>query len=352
MMAFRYVALFYLKYFLIILFALVLFMVGFDYIEHSKSLPNSANLIFIYVLYTMFYAIDILLPLSLVIAMIATKVALIRNNALVAFYSLGYSKNDILRPFIVVSALMVLLFIALHATPFAKGSEYAQNIRERSQFIKPTTNLFFVYKNDYIYFGQLYPLQNRAESIRVFKMKNGSLSKIVTAKNAYFEHDRWVLKNAIIIDKPRNMSFDMEGIDVKKQESIQLLKDFKPAILNQVYEGKVNFTIIDAIEALILLNDENINMDKIRSALYRAFIYPFFVPFLVIVIFYFVPISPRFLNVSLFTFGAILTTILVWAVLFTLIELSVNQAISSEVGIVLPVVILALIAMSVRRRNL
>ena len=70
-------------------------------------------------------------------------------------------------------------------------------------------------------------------------------------------------------------------------------------MLDQVYEGKVNFTIKDAVDAIRLLDQQNINTDNIKSALYKIFIYPFFVPCLIVIIFFFVPISVRFLNVSL-----------------------------------------------------
>jgi lipopolysaccharide export system permease protein len=66
----------YLKYFFIILGALILFVVGFDYMEHAAELSKSANLLLIYLVYQAFYAIDLLLPLSLVFAMISTKIYL------------------------------------------------------------------------------------------------------------------------------------------------------------------------------------------------------------------------------------------------------------------------------------
>jgi lipopolysaccharide export system permease protein len=116
-------------------------------------------------------------------------------------------------------------------------------------------------------------------------------------------------------------------------------------MLDQVYEGKVNFTIKNAIDAIILLDRQNIDISSIKGALYKIFIYPFFVPCLVVIIFFFVPISVRFLNVSLFSFGAILATLLVWGILFMFIELSNNKTISSEIGVLFPVFILFLIAL-------
>ncbi len=315
-------------------------MAGFDYMDNAHRLPDSANLVIIYVVLKSFFAIDMMLPLSLVFAMIATKVNLIHSNALVAFYSLGYSKTDILRPFVVVSTLIIMVFISLHATPFARADEYSNNLKSSTNFLKPTKNLFFTYENKYIYFGKLYPLKATATDIRVFSAKEAHLSSVITAKSAEYRGGYWRLKSATKIIKPTNLDFNSTGISIEKMDELKILKGFRPKILDQVVEGKVNYTILDAIDALVLFNKQDVSIERIKSALYKIFIYPMFVPFLIIIIFFFVPISSRMFNVTLFTFGAILATLMTWAVLFALIELSNNKTISSEVGIIAPILIL------------
>ncbi len=351
MITFRYIAWHYFKYFMIVLFALVFFMVGFDFMKVSKDLPDSANLVVIYVVFKSFFAIDMMLPLSLVFGMIATKVHLIRSNALVAFYSLGYSKTDILRPFVVVSSITIIIYIALHTTAFARADEYSNNIRSTSHFLKPTSKLFFTFEDKYIYFGHLYPLQERAEDIRIFKTQSNELKELIVAKEAYYHNGYWNIKEASRMKKPKDLSLGGKGIEINSEQNLKLLKGFRPKILDQVYEGKVNFTILDAIDAIILFKNQNINIDKIKSALYRMFIHPFFVPALIVIIFFFVPISSRFLNVSLFSFGAILATLIVWAILFMMIELSNTKTIPSEVGVVLPILILFGISLYIWNKN-
>lgn len=350
MLMFRYIALHYLKYIAVILFALVFFMVGFDYMDHADKL-HSANLAVIYLLYKAFFAIDMLLPLSLVFAMIATKIYLIRSNALVAIYALGYNKTDVIRPFVILATLIITLYIGLHATSFARADEYSNNIRRSAQFLQPTSNLFFTFKNRYVYFGKLYPLQERAEDIRIFKMKAGTLREVFVADEAFYRDNHWFLGQAHKLAKPQAFSLEGEGIALSDVRELSLLKGFRPKILDQVYEGKVNYTILDAIDALLLLESENINVDKIKSALYRIFISPLFVPSLIVLIFFFVPISPRFLNITLFSFMAILATMVTWAILFILTELSNNKTIPSEAGIVLPVIILLISSMMMWYRN-
>lgn len=340
MLNFRYIAIHYIRYFVVIMFALVLFMVGFDYMDNASSLPASANIVLIYIMYKSFFAIDMLLPLALVFAMIATKLALIRSNALVAMYALGYSKTVVLKPFLVVSTTIVLLFIALHATSFARADEYSNNIRQTQQFLQPTSDLFFTFEDKYVYFGRLYPLQEKAEDVRIFTIKNHSLTEAVVAKSAVYYDHFWHIKQAHLIRKPEQLRLEGNGIEMYEKKDLELLKNFRPKILDQVYEGKVNYTILDALDAINLLESQNINVDRVKSALYKIFIYPLFVPCLIVIIFFFVPISPRFLNVSLFSFGAILGTLLVWGILFTMIELSNNKTISSEVGVVLPILVM------------
>ncbi len=345
MLTFKYISFHYLKYFLVILIALVMFVVGFDYMDHSSDMSISANLLIIYLVYKAFHAIDMLLPLALIFAMIATKILLIRSNALVSFYSLGYSRVDVLKPFVVVSSSVIVLFISLHAHPsFSRADEFSKNIRSYATYLSPTKDLFFIYKDKYIYFSKMLPLQERAEGIRVFSIKENTLKEVIVAKSATYRDEYWYISEADIITKPDDMSFDSPGIKVENEKGLNILHGFRPKMLDQVYEGKVNFTITDAIDAFFLLKDQNINTSSIKGALYKIFIYPFFVPCLVVIIFFFVPISVRFLNVSLFSFGAIIATLFVWGILFMLIELSNNKTIPSEVGVIVPIIILFLIA--------
>ncbi|MDF1875802.1 LptF/LptG family permease, partial [Sulfurimonas sp. SAG-AH-194-I05] len=346
MLAFKYISFHYLKYFIVILTALVLFLVGFDYMGNAEELSESANILLIYLVYKVFFAIDTLLPLALVFAMITTKILLIRSNALVSFYSLGYSRVDVLKPFVVVSSLIIMLFISFHSVPsFSRAQEFAYNIRKNATYLNPSKDLFFTHKDKFIYFSSLHPLKNQAFDIRVFTMKDKVLKQVLLAHKASYIDDSWYIDKADIIIKPDDMGFDSTGIRVHEEEDLEILHGFRPKVLDQIYEGKVNFTIGDAIDAFILLHNQNVDTSTIRGALYKIFFYPFFVPCIVVIIFFFVPMSARFVNVSLFSFGAILSTLMIWGILFILIELSNNKTIPSEIGIIIPIGILLSIAL-------
>lgn len=344
MLVFKYIAKHYFKYFIVILFALVLFLVGFDYMGRAEAL-KSANLTLIYLVYKTFFGIDMLLPISLIFGMIATKIYLIRSNALVAFYALGYSRTDVLKPFVVVSSLVILLFITFHiSTKFARANEYAYNIRVHGKYLNPSRDLFFIYKGQYVYFEKLLPIQEMAYGVRVFQVKNKSLKRVIMAKKAHYQDNEWVINKADIITKPDDLSFASSGIDVQNDTNVTILQGFRPKMLDQVYLGQVDFTLQDAYGAYKLLSSQGIETSNIRGAFYRIVIYPFFAPLLIVIIFFFVPMSVRFLNVTLFSFGAILSTLIVWGVLYMLNELSTHKVIVSEVSVILPIVILFFIA--------
>jgi len=347
-LAFKSISLLYLKYVSIIVIALVLFFVGFDVMDNLAGLPDSANLKLLYTLFRSYYALDILFPISLIFAMIATKIALIRSNSLVAYYSLGYSKADVLRPFTLISTFLIISYILIHLyPPFAKGKEFSDNIYSNKINGAPTQNLFFTYEDYYVYFQELRPLQQMAKEIRVFKVEENDLREVIVAKEAVYKDHYWVVADAKRLIKPQNVGLKSQGIELSENEELKILKDFRPAILDQVYEGSLTYTILDAFEAMKLLEEQNVNTDKVKSVLYTMIVYPFFVPFVVIIIFFFVPISPRFLNVSLFSFAALIVSLLIWGVFYTLIQLSNAQTIPAEIGIVLPVVLLGLISMLV-----
>lgn len=330
----------YLRYFFIVLVALSSFMVGFDVMASSVEMPASANLVLIYIMYKCLYAIDMLLPISLIFAFVATLVDIVRSNALVAYYALGYSRLKILTPFILSSAVIISIYIGLHATNFTRANEFADNLRETSQYIRPTNNLFFTYEGNYIFFGHLYPLSKRAEDIRIFVFDSGRLKESLEAKEAYYDDNYWFIKKAHIIIPPDSLELNASGIVSSERENLKVLKGFKPKILDQVYEGKANFTIGDGFDALNLLENQNVDIAKIKSVMYRIFITPWFAPILMVIIFTFVPISSRFFNLSLFSFSAILGTLITWGMLFMMGELSNSKTLIPEVGVIFPIFLL------------
>jgi lipopolysaccharide export system permease protein len=344
MLFFRTLSFLYLRYCVIVLVALSGFMLGFDMMNNGDELPKSANLLIIYGTYQSLYAIDMMLPISLVFAFIATLIGLVRSNALTSYYALGYSRFAVLAPMLYTTVFILILYIAAHMTSFARAHEYAENLRASSKVLVSVDNLFFTHEGSYIYFGTLNPLTQRASQIRIFTFKEGRLVESIQANEAYYQNHYWNMPNAVVIRSPKTLDLNGEGVERIRGQDIRVLKDFRPKILDQIVEGKVNYTILDALDALALLKGQNIDLSKIESSLYRNFVTPWFALMMIILIYAHVPIGSRFANLSLYGFGAILATLIVWGVLFMLGELSNNTTLTPLVGVIIPIVLLGLLS--------
>lgn len=325
----------FLRFFFIILFALEIFFVGFDLIQHLKELPNSANLQLLYIFYNSFFTLTITLPLSLIFAWIVTVAAYIKSNEMVAFLSLGVKPNEIYTPIIKISLVIIVILVGLQSTPMAYSYEEKGKILKGTYFTSTKSDLFLKYNDHFVYMKKLYPFEKRAEDIHIFKIKNNDMSESILAKKAYFQNNRWYIIDAKIIKKPLNINWDDSFINIKHEKFLYTLEDFKPNILNSVYEAKSNFSIIDAVQALALLSKQTVNTDKIRSALYYQLFSSFFVIPILLLIYKLTPINSRFFNLGGFTSVSIFSTLIIWGIFFMLYKLSLGGVIIPEIGIIL-----------------
>ena len=337
MLAAKFLLRLYLRYFTLILLGLVIFFVSLEFLQALKSLPSAANLQVLYLWYKGLYALDVVMPITVVFAMIATKLHLIRSNELVAFYALGYSKKDLIRPIFGVAFFLTLIYLVLHSTSFTYADEYAKNIKKYRSIASATNDLFFRFDQDYVFFKRLYPLQKKAEGVRVFEVLGKDIKRMVFAKEGYFRNGSWLFPKAKIVLK--------KGTKIEKEiKDLRLLQGFKPKILDSIYEGKTNLSLPDVLYALSLLAKQGADTAKLRSILYAHLFFPFFAPLLVVIIFYFVPVTARLANVNLFVFGAVLVSLIVWGVYYLLLKLTFSGVLEAETGILLPIFLLSLIA--------
>ena len=335
----RYISFIFIKNFLIIFTALQFFYLGIDLMQNFKNLPNSANLQILYALYTFLNAVNYTLPISLVIAMIISKFNLIRTNEIIAMYALGISKNSLIMPIFFVSVIITFFYISLNFTNFTYSKEYAYNILNHSTVATSSNNLFLKYNNNYIFIQKLDPFKKKAYNIRIFNIKNQDLRTITKAKSANFVKKYWVLNNIEIIRKP-SISEKNAKLSKISYSHYKTLKGFKPKIIENVYEGKNSFSITDAYQAIKLFLSQNVNISKIKASLFAMLIFPFFAPFLNMILFYYLPISNRFFNLAIASSVFIFISLIVWSILFMLIKMSLNGVIKPEFGIILPIFLL------------
>jgi len=341
----------YLRYLIIILGALEIFYVGMDFLANASKLPDSANLQSLYAMYTAGTALRITLPVSLIFAMIATKIHMIRANEMVIVYALGVSKATALRPFVVISFMLTLIYIIAMATPFAYFEHKALSIKKNRYFVSVTNDVFVKYNESYLYIKELFPLQKSALGLRIFETHDGELTRVVLAKSAIFKEDRWTLLDVTIRTLPEVKGLQKEGLINEHVDSLVTLRGFKPEILESVHEGGSRYSLLDAVRTLWLFKDQEINMDKVLAVLVSTIAVPLFAPIFMIVIFFTVPISSRFFNIALFSSFAIFATLLVWGFLFAMSMLAQNGTVNVWFGVVLPLLFLALFSLYTYRKN-
>jgi lipopolysaccharide export system permease protein len=341
----KYILKKYLINFIIVLLSLEVFFVGIDILQNFKSLPHSANLQLLYVLYMSFFTLTLTLPLSIVFGWIVTLVVFIRNNEFVAFNALGATNKRIFLPVVNISVLLLIGLIILQMTPLAYSADQKSKILNNQYFTSTKNDIFLKYNDYYVYFKKLLPLEKRAEDIHIFKVSGKDVIETIIGEKAYFQNNRWYVVNVKIIDKPKDLNIDDSKLEIKYEKFLHTLDGFKPKILDNVYESNSEFSIFDAVSAVVLLKEQGIKTDKIRSILYNQIVIPFFVIPLILLIFAYASLNSRFFNIGKFTSISIFGTLIIWGIFFMLFKFTKGGVIIPEISILLPMLIWVIISM-------
>ncbi|MCT7626973.1 LptF/LptG family permease [Aliarcobacter butzleri] len=331
----KYILKKYLINFIIVLISLELFFVGIDYLQNFKNIPASANLQLLYILYNSFFTLTLALPLSIVFGWIVTLVLFIKNNEFVAFNALGATRKNIFMPVVIVSISLLITLIFLQMTPLAYSYEQKRKILNDEYFSNTKSDIFLKYNEYYVYFQKLLPLEKKAENIHIYKIKGDNLVETIIGEKAYFQNDKWYVVDVKVINKPENIDINNSKLDVRYEKFLHTLEGFKPKILDNVYESKSDFSIMDAVSALILLKDQGMNTQKIRTILYNQLIIPFFVIPILILVYSFASLNSRFFNMAKFVSFSIFGTLIVWGFFFLVFRLTSSGTFIPEISMLL-----------------
>lgn len=348
----RYILKKYLINFVIVLISLELFFVGIDFLQNFKNLPNSANLQLLYLLYNSFFTLTLALPLSIVFGWIVTLVLLIKNNELVAFNALGSTSFNLYFPITLVSFIIIGLLVSLQMTPLAYSYEQKKKILDDEYFSSTKSDIFLKYNKYYVYFEKLFPLEKKAQNIHIYKVDNKDIIQTIVAKNAYFQNNKWYVVDAKVVTKPKEMHLNESKLVIKYEKNLNILDGFKPKILDNVYESKSNFSIIDAVSALILLSNQGIKTEKIRGTLYNQIFIPFFVMPMLLLIFAYATLNNRFFNIGKFISMSVFSTLIIWGIFFVLFKFTTGGVVIPELSILLPLLIWFILAYIIFARKM
>jgi len=325
--------------FFIFFIGLVLLYDIVDIMFNLSKLPSSSNRLILYIFYTSLYASFLLYPLALIFAFLFTLSKMVKFNELVSFYSLGFEKRDILKPFVIFSFFVFLFFSFLQSTKLAYASSYALAIKNEKKI--STKDIFLRYKNSVVYIRNLNPILQIAYDMRVFEIKNSKLKRVIFTKEAFFKDEKWHSNNAKIL----NLSFNRWKEERKK---ISFLKNFKPKIISNIQELR-DISFYDAL--IVLKYFQNVDTNKIFSLVFFKLFTPLLMIVLMIDIFLNSPIHIRISNLSFFMIKSILFVVFMWGSELLIFKFA-KQGVLPFYTLLLPlIVVLIKIYIDVRRSN-
>ena len=347
----RYVGWLYFKYFMILFVALTLFYVGIDILTNLKDMPASANLKLLYFGLTSLTAVNYVLPLALIFALITSKFSMIRSNELVSFYALGIDKNRLIKPPFYIALAITFIYVGLNFTPFAYAYEYGRNIVKLSNLSRTSSDIFLKFEGKFVYMDSLNPISGEAKDVRIFDINGSDLRSATFGESARFVDDAWLLKNAKIVNLPQNIKLGEKGLDIKTPSELKTLENFKPKTIESASAESSAITIPDAVDYILAFKDEGVGLNSTKTTLYNLAFAPFFAPFMVLIIYYFLPVTGRFFNLALKSFIFTIASLCVWGALFVMMRFARNGVVSPEVGVLLPIILLGAYAFYLRFGN-
>ncbi|MCI6217522.1 MAG: LptF/LptG family permease [Helicobacter sp.] len=352
-MFFRFITFHYCKYFFIIFLALELFFVGIDMLKYVDDLPDSANLFILFLFYDCVYAMSYTLPISLILSSIMFLVTFLKSNQLTALLALGFSRMSIITPILFVASFITCLHILLNCTPFAYAKESAESIVNNKAVLNVRQDALLKFDNKYIFMGKIFPLDDgsaHAENIKIFELENKQLHSYYVAKSAFFSHDIWRLENASFLRIAKELELGKLALERTDLGELEVLKGFRPKVLDTFSQDKPTVSIIDALDTLKISIEQGTNSTKMRAILYSLILVPFFVPLSILIIASYIPSLHRYGNLALISFACIIGALIIWGLFFSFSELSISGLLQPEIGVLSPFLVLVGISLYFLRK--
>ncbi len=335
---FRYLAKHYTRNLLAILFGLSFAFAAIDYFQHIPQLDVSGSYKVLYLYYMWQEALGMLYPLAIVLALIMTKLMLVKQNTMTILHAFGFSKQRLIVPFLIIATLTYGAFVGLHTTSFSYAKDKAAMLLKKQLSAYNVNDLFFKYNDTFVYIKKLDPVHKRLENVTIFKVKGNRILYTLHAPYAVFDGKAWEAKQATVKAHVYKAG-RLVRYRVEHKDTIMTLSGYKPKIIESLYEGKA-LNIVDAYNTWKLLEKQRLNSDKIRAALYEKTVMPLFAIALVIILFFKLPFHARMMRFGLVVAAALGVTFVSWGVLFGLYQMGANGVIAPETAAVLPIVLL------------
>ena len=337
-MYFNYLLLKYIKKFFIVWFSLATIFVVFTLLFNISKLPSAGNLQVLYIFYSYLYSLDTTFSLGLFFGFLYTLYEMIKFNELVNFYSFGFSRFKVFKPFLFGMLLFSAVIIGLNFTKFAYANLKAKSILDKNSY--SANNLFLKFNNTVVYIRHLNTLRKEAEGVKLFFLGNNSqIRKIVEAKKLQFKDNEWVGRAYIREITPEKIK--------SYSSNVVILKNFKPRIISTLKTLSA-ISFYDAY--LSMLYFKNIDKNQVLSIIFFKIFSIVLVLLLNYVVFIFSPIHIRISNVSLFMVKSIFAVLFLWGSMLLIFKFA-KQGILEYYILTVPSILVFIFILIKRRFN-
>jgi len=270
----------FFKFFSIIQLLILVLFVFIDYLSRMERFLNSDISMLGalgYVLLKVPFMFVQLTPASILLAAIMVFGLMNRSNELLAIRSSGISIYFLIKPAILVGAILAILMFFLGETiipiTMAKSNFIKYNV------IKKTHNIYSVRKdiwikseNRLVHINFFDPAKQSVAGVTVTSLgKKFSLESRIDAQKGYYKQGRWVFENIIEqVHAGNSMDYDVKLYDKK---SIPLT--FKPKDLEEVSKKSEEMSFFELKKYVSKVEDEGYDATTYKVDLNAKIAFPF-----------------------------------------------------------------------------
>ncbi len=181
--------------------ALVLFTMV-DLLENMGSFVDNAassSEVLRYYLYKSAWIVDIVLPISMLMATLFSVGQMARYLELTALFAAGWSLMRVTRPLVVLAAVTSLLSLAwrefvLPKANIARDRVWEVEIHKRADLIRPTQNLALTGPDGRLYYARRYdPGTRLLTGLKILTRQDARVTERIDAARAEWDGEHWTL---------------------------------------------------------------------------------------------------------------------------------------------------------------
>lgn len=192
----------FLRYLLYALAGSLILFTLVDLLEHMGGLVDNnatAGEVLRYYLYKAAWIVDIVLPISMLMATLFSVGQMARYLELTALFAAGWSLLKVTRPLVVLAVVVSLLSLAwreyvLPQANINRDRVWEVEIHGRPETIRPTQNIALTGPDGRLYYARRFdPATNQLTGLKIVSREGARVTERVDAAHAEWDGVRWTL---------------------------------------------------------------------------------------------------------------------------------------------------------------